>query len=56
MIQLIFPLNITLESPRPIFKAFINGFPIKCMLDTGADMPVFCKGEVLFAELSGKKY
>lgn len=54
MTQLTFPLNITLESPRPIFKAFINEFPIKCMLDTGADMPVFCKGEALFTELSGK--
>lgn len=38
MARLIFPLNITLESPRPIFKAYINEIPIKCMLDTGADI------------------
>ncbi len=52
MIQLVFPLNITLDSPRPIFKAFINGVSFKCMLDTGADIPVFCKGELLFRELT----
>lgn len=44
MIRLVFPLNITQDSPRPIFKAFINGVSFKCMLDTGADIPVFCKG------------
>ncbi len=52
MIQLIFPLNITLDSPRPIFKAFINNISFKCMLDTGADIPIFCKGEMLFKELT----
>lgn len=52
MIELKFPLNITLDSPRPIFKAFINGTAMKCMLDTGADMPVFCKGTKLFKELA----
>ncbi len=41
MIELKFPLNITLDSPRPIFKAYINGVPFRCMLDTGADLPVF---------------
>lgn len=51
MIELFFPLNITLDSPRPIFKAHINGIPLKCMLDTGADVPVFCKGKRLFEEL-----
>lgn len=51
MTKLIFPLNITLYSPRPIFKAYINGIPFKCMLDTGADIPVFCKGTALFREL-----
>jgi hypothetical protein len=51
MIELKFPLNITLDSPRPIFKAYINGAPFRCMLDTGADLPVFCKGRNLFEEL-----
>lgn len=51
MIRLIFPLNITLYSPRPIFKAYINDVPFKCMLDTGADIPVFCKGTALFREI-----
>lgn len=50
MTKLIFPLNITLYSPRPIFKAYINGVPFRCMLDTGADIPVFCKGTALFRE------
>lgn len=50
MTKLIFPLNITLYSPRPIFKAYINGVPFRCMLDTGADIPVFCKGTALFGE------
>lgn len=50
MIKLVFPLNITLYSPRPIFKAYVNGFPFRCMLDTGADIPVFCKGASLFSE------
>lgn len=51
MTKLIFPLNITLYSPRPIFKAYINNVPFKCMLDTGADIPVFCKGTALFREM-----
>lgn len=51
MIGLKFPLNITLDSPRPIFKAYINAIPFRCMLDTGADIPVFCKGKDLFLEL-----
>lgn len=50
MTKLLFPLNITLYSPRPIFKAYINDVPFKCMLDTGADIPVFCKGAALFRE------
>lgn len=50
MMKLEFPLNITLDSPRPIFKAYINNVPFKCMLDTGADIPVFCKGTLLFEE------
>ena len=50
MIKLQFPLNITLHSPRPIFKAYINNVKITCMLDTGADIPVFCKGLDLFKE------
>lgn len=48
MIKLEFPLNVKLDSPRPIFKAYINDIPFKCMLDTGADIPVFCKGTLLF--------
>ena len=40
MIVLKFPLNITLYSPRPIFTARINGISFRCMLDTGADIPV----------------
>ncbi len=28
MIELKFPLNITLDSSRPIFKAYINGIPL----------------------------
>lgn len=50
MIKLCFPLNINLFSPRPIFKAKINGMVTTCMLDTGADIPVFCKGIELFEE------
>lgn len=50
MIKLRFPLNISLFSPRPIFKAKINDTIITCMLDTGADIPVFCKGIELFEE------
>lgn len=50
MIRLSFPLNINLYSPRPIFKAKINEKIITCMLDTGADIPVFCKGMELFKE------
>ena len=49
-----FPLNVKLDSPRPIFKAYINGIPFKCMLDTGADIPVFCKGTLLFEKFAGK--
>lgn len=52
MTELIFPLNITLYSPRPIFKAYINNISFKCMLDTGADIPVFCKGTQLFKALT----
>ena len=52
MIVLKFPLNITLYSPRPIFTAYINGVSFRCMLDTGADIPVFCKGTELFLELT----
>lgn len=55
MMELKFPLNITLDSPRPIFKAYINDVPLKCMLDTGADLPVFCKGSELFQELMKEK-
>lgn len=51
MNSLVFPLNISLYSPRPIFKAYINDIPFKCMLDTGADIPVFCKGTELFREI-----
>lgn len=52
MMRLEFPLNIKLDSPRPIFKAYVNDIPFKCMLDTGADMPVFCKGNLLFEKLA----
>lgn len=52
MIVLKFPLNITLYSPRPIFTAYVNGVSFRCMLDTGADIPVFCKGTELFLELT----
>lgn len=52
MSKLTFPLNITLDSPRPIFAANINGIDIRCMLDTGADIPVFCKGTELFLEIT----
>lgn len=51
MNSLVFPLNISLYSPRPIFKAYINDIPFKCMLDTGADIPVFCKETELFREI-----
>lgn len=50
MNRLEFPLNINLYSTRPIFRARINGVVTTCMLDTGADMPVFCKGKELFEE------
>ena len=50
MIKLCFPLNMNLFPPRPIFKAKINDTMITCMLDTGADIPVFCKGIELFEE------
>ena len=50
MIKLHFPLKINLFSPRPIFKARINNNITTCMLDTGADIPVFCKGIDLFEE------
>ena len=53
MMELKFPLNITLDSPRPIFKAYINDVPLKCMLDTGADLPVFCKGSELKVQCCG---
>lgn len=52
MSRLSFPLNITLDSPRPIFNVDINGVIIKCMFDTGADIPVFCKGTDLFLEFT----
>lgn len=52
MSRLCFPLNITLDSPRPIFTAGINDTAIRCMLDTGADIPVFCKGTELFLEFT----
>ncbi|MFG6346910.1 MAG: protease [Lachnospiraceae bacterium] len=54
MIKLEFPLNVNLDSPRPIFKAFINNVPFRCMLDTGADIPVFCKGDLLFEKSVGE--
>ena len=50
MIQLTFPLDIHMNSPRPVFTALVNGRLIDCMLDTGADMSVFCKGAELFEE------
>jgi len=50
MIRLYFPLKINLHSPRPIFKVNINGKQTTCMLDTGADIPVYCKGIELFDE------
>lgn len=50
MNKLYFPLNTNLFSSRPIFKAKINGIVTTCMLDTGADIPVFCKGTELFDE------
>lgn len=50
MTRLEFPLNVTLYSPRPIFEAYINDVPFRCMLDTGADVPVFCQGTLLFKE------
>ncbi|MCM1214315.1 MAG: hypothetical protein NC331_01425 [Lachnospiraceae bacterium] len=50
MMKLYFPLNTNLFSSRPIFKARINGTMTTCMLDTGADIPVFCKGMELFKE------
>ena len=54
MIKLEFPLNVKLDSPRPIFKAYINQIPFRCMLDTGADIPVFCKGALLFEKFAEK--
>lgn len=54
MIELKFPLNIKLDSPRPIFNAYINGISFRCMLDTGADIPVFCKGILIFEEFVKK--
>lgn len=54
MIELEFPLNITLDSPRPIFNAYINNASFRCMLDTGADIPVFCKGTSIFEEFAKK--
>lgn len=50
MIKLEFPLNICLHSTRPIFRGLINGKAITCMLDTGADIPVYCKGLDLFKD------
>ena len=50
MIKLYFPLNINLHSLKPIFRAKINNKVATCMLDTGADIPVFCKGLNLFNE------
>jgi len=52
MTELKFPLNITLASPRPIFEAYINNISFRCLLDTGADIPVFCKGTLLFEEFT----
>ncbi len=54
MIKLEFPLNVNLDSPRPIFRAYINHVSFRCMLDTGADIPVFCKGTLLFERLRKK--
>lgn len=51
MIELKFPLNITLDSRRPIIRAYINGTPFRCMLDTGVDIPVFGKATLLFEKL-----
>lgn len=52
MSKLTFPLDITLDSPRPVFTASINGSDFECMLDTGADIPVYCKGTELFLEVT----
>lgn len=54
MIELEFPLDIKLDSPRPIFNAYINDISFRCMLDTGADIPVFCKGTAIFEEFIKK--
>lgn len=48
MIKLHYNLSVNLKSARPIFTAYINGIKCICMLDTGADIPVFCKGYDLF--------
>lgn len=50
MIKLNYTLNNGLNSVRPIFTAYINGVKCTCMLDTGADTPVYCKGDDLFKE------
>lgn len=48
MITLNFPLNIRLNATRPIFRAQICNKDLLCLLDTGAHIPIYCKGEQLF--------
>ena len=52
MIRLVFPLNITLDSPRPIFKAFIMMFLLSACWIRGLIFLFSVRGELLFRELT----
>ncbi len=59
----ILSMQLSNRSAKPIFVTTTpNGKQIKCMLDTGADMPVWCGSEGLLkivfpkAQLSDKKF
>lgn len=43
-------LNIRLSrrKTKPVFELTINGEIVRCMLDTGADMPVWCGSQEMF--------
>lgn len=43
-----FPLSIQVSSTRPIFPAIICDKEILCLLDTGAQTPIYCRGDKLF--------
>ncbi len=51
IITLKFPIYISIRACKAVFRInTVGGSSIVCLYDTGADIPVWCKGEELFLE------